>query len=129
MPPISDQDMNSVLAEHSNTHQYDFHTMSAINELYHTYAKKYSEQVSNDNDNNNNNNNNSKNNNNNSKNKNNNNNNNNNNISRCYVKANSFVQFLCPNFALTYVEFALTSSRYSYGINPIVGIRLNVECL
>ena len=48
-------------------------------------------------------------------------------ITRCYVKANSFVQFLCPKFALTYVEFALTSSRYSYGINPIVGIRLNVE--
>ena len=48
-------------------------------------------------------------------------------ISRCYVKANSFVQFLCPKFALTYVEFALTSSRYSYGIHPIVGIRLNVE--
>ena len=48
-------------------------------------------------------------------------------ISRCYVKANSFVQFICPKFALTYVEFALTSSRYSYGINPIVGIRLNVE--
>ena len=45
-------------------------------------------------------------------------------ITRCYVKANSFVQFLCPEFALTYVEFALTSSRYSYGINPIVGIRL-----
>ena len=41
-------------------------------------------------------------------------------ISRCYVKVNSFVQFLCP-------KFALTSSRYSYGINPIVGIRLNVE--
>ena len=34
-------------------------------------------------------------------------------ISRCYVKANSFVQFLCPKFALTY--------------NPIVGIRFNVE--
>ena len=48
-------------------------------------------------------------------------------ISRCYVKANSFVQLLCPKFALTYVELALTSSRYSYGINPIVGIRLNVE--
>ena len=48
-------------------------------------------------------------------------------ITRCYVKANSFVQFLCPKFTLTYVEFALTSSRYSYGINPIVGIRLNVE--
>ena len=48
-------------------------------------------------------------------------------ITRCYVKANSFVQFLCPKFALTYVEFALTSSRYSYGINPIVGICLNVE--
>ena len=48
-------------------------------------------------------------------------------ISRCYVKANSFLQFLCPKFALTYVEFALTSSCYSYGINPIVGIRLNVE--
>ena len=48
-------------------------------------------------------------------------------ITRCYVKANSCVQFLCPKFALTYVEFALTSSRYSYGINPIVGIRLNVE--
>ena len=47
--------------------------------------------------------------------------------SRCYVKANSFVQFLCPKFALMYVEFALTSSSYSYGINPIVGIRLNVE--
>ena len=46
-------------------------------------------------------------------------------ITRCYVKANSFVQFLCPKFV--YVEFALTSSRYSYGINPIVGIRLNVE--
>ena len=28
-------------------------------------------------------------------------------ITRCYVKANSFVQFLCPKFALTYVEFAL----------------------
>ena len=26
-----------------------------------------------------------------------------------------------------YFEFAITSSRYSYGINPIVGIRLNVE--
>ena len=50
-------------------------------------------------------------------------------ISRCYVKANSFVQFLCPKFALTYVEFALTLSRYSYGINPIVGIRLNVESM
>ena len=48
-------------------------------------------------------------------------------ITRCYVKANSFVQFLCPKFALTYVECALKSSRYSYGINPIVGIRLNVE--
>ena len=48
-------------------------------------------------------------------------------ITRCYVKANSFVQFLCPKFALTYVEFALTSSRYSYRINPIVGICLNVE--
>ena len=48
-------------------------------------------------------------------------------ICRCYVKANTFVQFLCPKFALTYVEFALTSSRYSYGINPIAGIRLNVE--
>ena len=48
-------------------------------------------------------------------------------ITRCYVKANSFVQFLCPKFVLTYVEFALTSSRYSYGINPIVGICLNVE--
>ena len=45
-------------------------------------------------------------------------------ITRCYIKANSFVQFLCPKFALTCVEFALTSSRYSYGINPIVGIRL-----
>ena len=42
-------------------------------------------------------------------------------------KGEFFVQFLCPKFALTYVEFALTSSRYSYGINPIVGIRLNVE--
>ena len=39
-------------------------------------------------------------------------------------KGEFFVQFLCPKFALTYVEFALTSSRYSYGINPIVGIRL-----
>ena len=48
-------------------------------------------------------------------------------ITRCYIKANSFVQFLCPKFALTYIEFALTSSRYSYGINPIVGIHLNVE--
>ena len=36
-------------------------------------------------------------------------------------------KFFCPKFALTYVEFALTSSRYCYGINPIVGIRLNVE--
>ncbi|XP_071495764.1 plexin-A4-like [Diadema antillarum] len=46
MPPISDQDMNAVLAEHSNSHQYDFHTLSALNELYHSYAKKYSEQIS-----------------------------------------------------------------------------------
>ena len=38
-----------------------------------------------------------------------------------------FNSFTSPKFALTYVEFALTSSRYSYGINPIVGIRLNVE--
>ncbi|XP_063953502.1 plexin-A4-like isoform X1 [Lytechinus pictus] len=46
MPPISDQDMNAVLAEHSNSHQYDFHKLSALNELYHTYAKKYGEQIS-----------------------------------------------------------------------------------
>ena len=45
---------------------------------------------------------------------------------RCYVKANSFVQFLCPKFALTYVEFALKvhspfcRPKIVSSMNPIV---------
>ncbi len=46
LPSISDQDMAAMLAEHSHNHQYDFHTMTALNELYFYYACTYKVEVS-----------------------------------------------------------------------------------
>ena len=46
LPGISDQDMAAMLAEHSHNHQYDFHTMTALNELYFYYACTYKVEVS-----------------------------------------------------------------------------------
>lgn len=45
MPQVSDQDMNALLTEHSNAHQYDFHSYSALNKLYLGYAQKYRDEV------------------------------------------------------------------------------------
>ncbi|XP_041460689.1 plexin-A2-like [Lytechinus variegatus] len=45
MPVISDQDMNAMLAEHSQRHHYDFHMLSALNELYFGYACKYRSEL------------------------------------------------------------------------------------
>ena len=45
MPVISDQDMNAMLAEHSQRHHLDFYTLSALNELYFGYACKYRSEV------------------------------------------------------------------------------------
>eukprot|EP00057_Strongylocentrotus_purpuratus_P014019 XP_011668493.1 PREDICTED: plexin-A4-like [Strongylocentrotus purpuratus] len=45
MPVISDQDMNAMLAEHSQRHHYDFYMLSALNELYFGYACKYRSEL------------------------------------------------------------------------------------
>lgn len=45
MPQVSDQDMNALLTEHSNAHQYDFHSYSALNKLYLGYAQKYRDEI------------------------------------------------------------------------------------
>lgn len=45
MPAISDQDMNSILAEESKQHRNEFNTTSALNELYQ-YVLTYREEVS-----------------------------------------------------------------------------------
>ncbi|XP_071818203.1 plexin-A4-like isoform X3 [Apostichopus japonicus] len=45
LPQVSDQDMNALLTEHSNAHQYDFHSYSALNKLYLGYAQKYRDQI------------------------------------------------------------------------------------
>ncbi|XP_038054424.1 plexin-A2-like [Patiria miniata] len=45
MPAISDQDMSAMLSEHSHAHQYDFHTHTALNELYFYYAITYKKQI------------------------------------------------------------------------------------
>nr|NP_524637.2 plexin A, isoform A [Drosophila melanogaster]AAF59394.1 plexin A, isoform A [Drosophila melanogaster] len=44
MSPISDQDMNAMLAEESRLHTTEFNTNCALHELY-TYAVKYNEQL------------------------------------------------------------------------------------
>ncbi|XP_035677514.1 plexin-A4-like [Branchiostoma floridae] len=44
IPPISDQDMNAVLAEESRLHYNEYNTISALHELY-SYANKYSEEL------------------------------------------------------------------------------------
>lgn len=44
MPPISDQDMNAMLAEESRLHTSEFNTNCALHELY-TYVVKYNEQL------------------------------------------------------------------------------------
>ncbi|XP_071486237.1 plexin-A2-like [Diadema antillarum] len=44
-PVVSDQDMNSLLAQHSQEHHYDFYTLSALNELYFGYACKYRSEL------------------------------------------------------------------------------------
>ncbi|XP_077977569.1 plexin-A2-like [Glandiceps talaboti] len=45
MPVISDQDMNSALAEESRLHQHDFNQMAALNELYFYYSQKYNDEL------------------------------------------------------------------------------------
>ncbi|GAB6029881.1 Plexin-A2 [Chamberlinius hualienensis] len=44
MPAISDQDMNSMLAEESRLHTHEFNTNVALHELYN-YAVKYNDQL------------------------------------------------------------------------------------
>ncbi|CAH0391887.1 unnamed protein product [Bemisia tabaci] len=44
MQPISDQDMNAMLAEESRAHSSEFNTNCALHELY-SYAMKYKEQL------------------------------------------------------------------------------------
>ncbi|XP_033647146.1 plexin-A2-like isoform X1 [Asterias rubens] len=44
-PAVSDQDMSAMLAEHSVRHQYDFHSKSALNELYFNYAQPYKRPI------------------------------------------------------------------------------------
>ena len=44
MQPISDQDMNAMLAEESRLHANEFNLNSALYELY-SYAVKYNEQL------------------------------------------------------------------------------------
>ncbi|MCL4117747.1 UNVERIFIED_CONTAM: hypothetical protein GTU68_062946 [Idotea baltica] len=44
MQPISDQDMNAMLAEESRMHTNEFNSLSALTELYN-YAFKYSDQL------------------------------------------------------------------------------------
>ena len=45
MPAISDQDMNSTLAEESRLHAHEFNTNAALYELYH-YVIRYNDEVS-----------------------------------------------------------------------------------
>lgn len=44
MPPISEHDMNAMLAEESRQHAHEFNTNVSLNELY-KYAIKYKEQL------------------------------------------------------------------------------------
>ncbi|KAF7693502.1 hypothetical protein HF521_008818 [Silurus meridionalis] len=44
LPSISDQDMNAYLAEQARLHSHDFHTLSALHEIY-TYIRKYSQEI------------------------------------------------------------------------------------
>lgn len=44
MQPISDQDMNAMLAEESRMHNSEFNSLAALAELY-GYAFKYSDQL------------------------------------------------------------------------------------
>jgi plexin A len=44
LPPISDQDMNSLLAEESREHERDFLVFSALNELY-VYVNQNKEMI------------------------------------------------------------------------------------
>ncbi len=37
--------MSAMLAEHSVRHQYDFHSKSALNELYFNYAQPYKRPI------------------------------------------------------------------------------------
>lgn len=40
VPAVSDQDMNTMLADFSSQHQTEFYTLTALNELYFCYAVK-----------------------------------------------------------------------------------------
>ncbi|XP_036386553.1 plexin-A2-like [Megalops cyprinoides] len=44
LPAISDQDMNAYLAEQSRLHCSEFHTLSALHEIY-SYVSKYSQEI------------------------------------------------------------------------------------
>lgn len=46
MPPISDQDMNTMLQDFSSQHQSEFYNLTALNELYFCYACKCKDEVS-----------------------------------------------------------------------------------
>nr|XP_006820080.1 PREDICTED: plexin-A4 [Saccoglossus kowalevskii] len=45
MPTVSDQDMSSALADESRVHQFEFNTVSALNELYFYFTHKYNDQI------------------------------------------------------------------------------------
>ncbi|XP_071817170.1 plexin-A4-like isoform X2 [Apostichopus japonicus] len=45
MPPISDQDMNTMLQDFSSQHQSEFYQMTALNELYFCYACKCKDEL------------------------------------------------------------------------------------
>lgn len=46
VPAVSDQDMNTMLADFSSQHHTEFYTLTALNELYFCYAVKCKNEVS-----------------------------------------------------------------------------------